>query len=74
MAAATAKEKSPETENVNSLAHLLSGLHTASNNANILHTNGIDFSSVNTKVINLIQRVFTILKLNSFLGCPCKTN
>lgn len=51
MAAATAKEKSPETENVNSLAHLLSGLHTT-DNVNILHTNGIDFSSVNTKVMN----------------------
>ncbi|XP_046649779.1 GTP-binding protein 1-like isoform X2 [Daphnia pulicaria] len=46
---ATAKEKSVEPENGNnSLANLLSGLHT-SDNVNSLHTNGIDFSSVNTK-------------------------
>lgn len=50
--AAAAKEKSPETENVNSLAHLLSGLHTT-DNANILHSNGIDFSTVNNKVMFL---------------------
>ena len=49
---ATAKEKSPEAENGNnSLANLLSGLHTASDNVNSPHANGIDFSSVNTKVI-----------------------
>ncbi len=48
---ATAKEKSVEPENGNnSLANLLSGLHT-SDNVNSLHTNGLDFSSVNTKVI-----------------------
>nr|CAH0110290.1 unnamed protein product [Daphnia galeata] len=47
---ATAKEKSPEAENGNnSLANLLSGLHTASDNVNSPHANGIDFSSVNTK-------------------------
>lgn len=48
---ALAKEKTPETENVNSLAHLFTGLHTADNNINnILHSNGMDFSSVNNKV------------------------
>lgn len=51
---ATAKEKSPETEGVNSLANLLSGLHT-SDNVKVLHNNGIDFSSVNKKVRCLFQ-------------------
>ena len=51
---ASAKEKSPETENVNCLANLLSGLHTA-DNLNTLHDNGIDFSSVNTKVKSFVR-------------------
>ncbi|KAI9564907.1 hypothetical protein GHT06_008648 [Daphnia sinensis] len=45
---ATAKGKSPEPESGNSLANLLSGMHM-SDNMNTLHTNGIDFSTVNTK-------------------------
>ncbi|XP_057369884.1 GTP-binding protein 1-like [Daphnia carinata] len=45
---ATAKGKSPEPESGNSLANLLSGMHT-SDNVNTLHTNGIDFSTVNKK-------------------------
>ncbi|KAK4020155.1 GTP-binding protein 1 [Daphnia magna] len=45
---ATAKGKSPEPESGNSLANLLSGMHMG-DNVNVLHTNGIDFSTVNTK-------------------------
>lgn len=55
---ATAKGKSPEPESGNSLANLLSGMHMG-DNVNVLHTNGIDFSTVNTKVM----RFSTYVKL-----------
>lgn len=67
---ATAKEKSPEAENGNnSLANLLSGLHTASDNVNSPHANGIDFSSVNTKVICCKYLYWNNIGLLTILYC-----